>query len=352
MNWYSLTLSLALAGLTACGTKGPGFNPRPSVATAPLFSNVPLTNNLDPALLRPTTDPYRLGPGDVIEIEIVGDAQARAGAIVGPDGKIYYSLLPGLPVWGLTLAQTRELLKSESAKFTRATPEIVLNLRSVASKRVSILGSVPNPGLYPLATPTTLLEAISTAGGIPTAQGSTDDLTDLSKSFILRDGKFLPVNFEQLLKRGDLRQNIYLAPDDFVFIRPANVPSIYVLGAVTLPNVVPFSRTRTVGNTIISSGGLQKYAQGGRVAIVRGGLTQPRIAVVDYNAIVKGEVADVSLEPGDILYVPFSPYRHVAELAESILDQFVRTIAVNEGQALGSDTAQPVSVSSPFGVPR
>jgi polysaccharide biosynthesis/export protein len=311
-----------------------------------------LTNSINPAWLQPTREPYRLGPGDVLDVEMIGEPQGRSSATVGPDGKIYYSLLPGLAVWGLTLAETTELLKTETAKFTRATPEPVVTLRVVASKRVSLLGSVANPGVYPLPGPMTLLEAISTAGGIPAASESAESTADFSKSFILRTGHFIPVNFEQLLQRGDLRQNIYLQPDDVVFVRPANIPNVYVLGAVVTPNVMPFSRQRSsLATAIITAGGTQKYAQKSRVAIIRGGLAQPRIAEVDYQAIVKGNIADVLLEPGDIVYVPFAPYRHLAQLAESALDQFVRTIAVNEGQALGSPAAQPVSVASPFGAP-
>jgi polysaccharide biosynthesis/export protein len=349
MNRFLIPLAVILIGLVGCQSKGPGFDPRSSSVPA-AFTPVVLTNRIDPAWLRPAVEPYRLGPGDVIEIEMIGEAQARSTTTVGPDGKVYYSLLPGVSVWGLTLAETTDLLKNETAKYTRATPEPVIMLRLAASRRISILGSIPSPGVYPLPAPTTLLEAISTAGGIPAGPGAGDDGADLSRSFVLRDGHFIPVNFEQLLKRGDLSQNIYLRPDDLVFIRPANIPSIYIIGAVAAPNMVPYSRQRSsVAQAIIAAGGMLKYAQKTKVAIIRGGLTQPRIAEVDYQAIVKGRISDVLLEPGDIVYVPFSPFRQVAQLAESILDQFVRTVAVNEGQAIGSSKSQPVGVSSPFG---
>jgi polysaccharide biosynthesis/export protein len=349
MKSFSFILALAAIGITGCYSKGPKFNAHLRGVPAS-FSAVTLSNKIEPAWLRPALEPYVLGPGDVIDIEMIGEAQVKSSTTVGPDGKIYYSLLPGLSVWGLTLAETTELLKAETAKFTRVTPEPVVTLRVAASKRVSILGSVPNPGVYPLPAPMTVLEAISTAGGIPAASGLADDGADFSKSFVLRSGHFVPIDFEKLLKRGDLSQNIYLQPDDFVFIRPASVASVYVLGAVASPNIIPFSRDRSsVAGAIITAGGMQKYAQKSRVAIIRGGLAQPRIADVDYQAIVKGRTPDVLLEPGDIVYVPFVPYRYVVQLAESILDQFVRTVAVNEGQAIGNPRAQPTSVSSPFG---
>jgi polysaccharide export outer membrane protein len=349
MKWLYSIAAFGLVCTMGCRTKGPAFDPRYSTAP-PSFAAVTLSNRLDPAWLRPATNAYRLGPGDVIEIEIMGDAQARAAATVGPDGKIYYSLLPGLSAWGLTLSETSDVLKSEMAKFIRATPEPAVVLRSVASKRFSVMGAVPNPGVYTLAAPMTLLEAISLAGGVPTASGTTDDAIDFSKSFILRDGQFLPVDLERLLKRGDLTQNVYVEAGDLVFLRPVSVPTIYVFGAVNSPNILPFNRNRTLATTIITAGGLQKYAQRTHVAIVRGGLTQPHIADVNYHAIVTGEAPDVPLEPGDIVYVPLSPFRFVYQLAEEVVNQFVRTIAVNEGRNLVDPAKRPVDISSPFGI--
>lgn len=318
------------------------------VPAAETFEPVALTNRINKAWLQPPTDPYRLGPGDVIDIEVIGDAAARAALTVGPDGKIYYSLLPGTSVWGLTLGETRALLQKQLTQFTRATPEVVVNLRVVGSKRFWLLGQGAAAGAYTLATPTTLLEAISTAGGLPTA--GVDDVVDLQKSFVLRDGRLLPVDFERLLKRGDLSENIYLQPDDFIYLSPMNLPSVYVLGAVASPTSLPHSRDMTIVSAILNAGGMVKYAQQNQIVVIRGALTRPQMAEVDYKSIVVGKGRNVRLQPGDIIYVPFSPFRKVAQLAEDILDQFVRTTAVNEGTRAVNPQAAPVSLSAPFGI--
>jgi polysaccharide biosynthesis/export protein len=343
MKYAPLYLLLLLL-VTACQTNGPKFDPyaqkdRPSEG----FSSVELTNRPAALLLKPPSDPYRLGPGDQIEIEAVGDAASRATVTVGPDGKVYYSLLPGVSVWGLSLSETRALLQREMARFTRATPELVVNLRAVTSQRVWILGEILTPGVYALSTPTTLLEALAASGW----EAKVDETADLARSFVLRNGRLLAVDFERLLKRGDLSQNIYLLPDDFVFIRPAEIPSVYLIGAVNAPYVIPYSRDLSVAKAIISGGGTVKYAQQNRVVIIRGSLTQPKIAEIDYKGIVTGKVKDLPLEPGDIVYVPFSPFRRLAQLAEEILDQFVRTVAANEGISVaGGD--QPVQIFTPL----
>src|SRR5688500_18820896 len=166
-----LFLALFVAG---CRTYGPKFDAYQSgnAAAGQDFSPVELTNRIESSLLRLPTEPYRLGPGDVIEIEPIGEAANRATVALGPDGKIYYSLLPGISLWGYSLAESRTLLQQEMAKYTRMVPEFVVHLRGVASQRIWMLGAVGSPGVYGLGTPTTLLDAIAAAGGV--AAGGTE----------------------------------------------------------------------------------------------------------------------------------------------------------------------------------
>jgi len=76
------------------------------------FSQVTLTNRIDPTWLQPPTDAFMLGPGDKLELEILGDPTSKTTTVVGPDGKIYFNLLPGIDVWGLTLDQARAKIQS------------------------------------------------------------------------------------------------------------------------------------------------------------------------------------------------------------------------------------------------
>jgi len=52
------------------------------------------------------------------------------------------------------------------------------------------------------------------------------------------------------------------------------------------------------------------------VAIVRGSLSTPKVTVVDYGAILKGKAQDILLEPGDIIYIPNSPYNQSETVRE------------------------------------
>src|SRR5262245_41244659 len=83
----------------------------PALAHSKSTRMVTVTNRLDPAWLKPPTNLYTLGPGDRVEIELLDDPTSRITTVVGPDGKIYFNLLPGLDVWGLTLGQTKTLME-------------------------------------------------------------------------------------------------------------------------------------------------------------------------------------------------------------------------------------------------
>ena len=309
---------------------------------------------LDPALLLRPTCPFTLGPGDQLDIELIGDRTTRTSVEVGPDGKIYFYLLPGLDVWGLTLAQTRALILEQSKTYLKKDQSVVITLRSIASQRVWLIGRFNNPGLYPLSGPMTLLEAIAQAGGpANTATGSSPDTAgsanaDLSHSFVLRQGQMLPVDFRRLLQEGDLSQNIYLQPDDFVYLPPTTTQTVHVLGAVTSPRAISFNGQSTLVQSIASAGGTLPYAHLENVAILRGSLTDPQIAMVDYQAILRGTAPDVILAPRDIVFVPDSPDRGIKRYANLILETFVRTIGVYEGSRAVSQTNVPLQVNVPI----
>jgi polysaccharide export outer membrane protein len=315
------------------------------------FTLVQSTNLVLPEWLKPPTRFFTLGPGDVVDIEAAGETNSRSSLLVGPDGKVYYGLLPGVSVWGLTLSEAKDRLEKEHTNYVRVMPDLNLNLRTVGSQRLWILGNVQSPGVYSLAAPMTVLEAIATAGGTVVTPGSAVETTDLQNSFVMRRGQAIRVDFERLLRKGDLSQNIYLQPDDFLYLRPAVARSIYVLGAVMAPNALPASGQPSLVSAITSAGGPAEYAYLTHVAVVRGSLANPRIAVIDYKAIIKGKAPDVRLEPGDIVYVPLAPYRFLGQFLDQALHNFVNVIALNEGYRAVSTSGAPIALTPGIGAP-
>jgi len=355
-------LAAAVAPLAGCFNnpmlKLPPTSPTayaPGFATAQAAPSEPL----DPALLKPSTTVFHLGPGDQLEIEIMGDPGSRATVTVGPDGKIYYYLLPGLDVWGMTLPELRERLAVELQRFVRQKPVVAATLRLAASERVWVLGRVSSPGIYTLNGPTTLLDAVAQSGGlsaaspyaafaaslgVPIPPGGPSEAADLSRSFIIRGGRVLPVDFKQLLRDGDLSQNIYLQPDDFIFLPSVLTPEVHILGAVKEPHSERMAGTLTVIQAIALAAGTEREACLSDVAILRGSIAHPKIAVVAVDQILAGKAPDVKLEPGDIVYVPYKPQRVLDRYVNLILDTFARTVGINAGARIVSGNSTPIGI--------
>jgi len=139
-----------------------------------------------------------------------------------------------------------------------------------------------------------------------------------------------------------------------------------VLGAVRFPRAVAYQEPMSLISAIAGSDGperlqwisgadngpFMKDAYLSHVAIIRGSLAEPQIAVVDCLAIMKGRAPDVRLEPGDIIFVPNSPYTTIKRYVNLIVNTFVTTIAANEGiraggQNVGVNVTVPVNVPTP-----
>lgn len=348
-------LSLTLASCALM--KGPKFDPRGSkeaaAATAavdPSFSGNASRGKLPAEYLKAPKDAYKLGPGDKLDIEIMGETGSRAETFVTPDGKIYFNLLPGLAVNGLTTQQLKQQMEEKLAQYYKH-PQVSINVVDVVSQRVWVLGRLNQPGIYPLKRPLQVLDAISLAGGLFTSRftGTTEELADLQHSFLVRNGVMLPVDFQKLIRDGDLSQNIYLQPNDFIYLPSALTNEVYVLGAVTESRPVGFMNEMNLMTALGRGLGLRPDADLSRVSIIRGSLTDPKIATVDARAIITGKATNIRLQPGDIVYVPGPGSISPSALGRDAVNTFVRVVAANEGNNAATNNGTRVGVNVNLG---
>lgn len=350
----ALLFVCALAGCRSHGPQG-SFDPRAQVESIQLgtgdFAAVDGAREIAAEWLVPSRAPYRLGVGDWVGLEIAGIEGSRSETFVMPDGRVYFDLAGGVKAVGLTVPQLGEQLE-QALRRDYSSPAVHVNLRKVSSRRAWLLGRLNKPGLYPLGQPTTLLEGISLAGGLflSRAAGTTQELADLGSSFVLREGKVLPIDFTALIKAGDLSQNIYLQDGDYVYFPSSLSQNVQILGEVRQPRSIGYSNELNLVAALAKANGPTADAHLDRVLIIRGSLSEPKVAVVDVTAILAGRASNVRLRPFDIVWVPDRPFKLLERYFWVIFDSAAATIAVREGvnAVERSGTAAP-SITIPIG---
>ena len=138
-----------------------------------------------PAANRPSVRDYRIGPEDLIEIQVFGVDQLTRTVRVNSQGLISLPLVGNLQVGGLTSQQAEALVVAKLAENYLQNPQVSLFIREYTSQRVTIEGAVNKPGVYPLRGPTTLLQSLAVAGG----QASLSDMSEVMLFRADNDGK-------------------------------------------------------------------------------------------------------------------------------------------------------------------
>jgi polysaccharide export outer membrane protein len=158
---------------------------------------------------------YRIGPGDVLAIDVWKEPDASTAAtVVRPDGRVSLALLGELMVAGSTL---QELQDSVSARYARIIRDarVHVTVREVNSQRVYVIGEVRREGAIRIVTPLTVLQALADSGGLT-------DYAKKKKIYILRadNGRQvkLPFDYNAVLRGRNVEQNITLLPGDTVVV--------------------------------------------------------------------------------------------------------------------------------------
>ena len=109
-----------------------------------------------------------------------------------------------------TPAQLAKVLTELLGKYLN-NPDVNVIVTDVRSKKYYIDGEVGKPGSYLLVTPTTILEALSIAGGFR-------DFANTKKIRILRKGNILHFNYKEVSSGKKLEQNILVEAGDHIIV--------------------------------------------------------------------------------------------------------------------------------------
>ena len=162
-----------------------------------------------PAAVDPKT--YKVGPEDVLHIQVWKENELSGNVVVRPDGMITVPLIGEIQVNNLTPREIEDKLKEQFSRVVN-NPVVGVGVQTVRSKKYYIQGQVGRSGVFQLIVPITVLEALTLAGG-PT------EFANKKKIVVMRGDKRLYFNWNDVIKGKNLNQNIYVENGDFIIVK-------------------------------------------------------------------------------------------------------------------------------------
>jgi polysaccharide export outer membrane protein len=264
---------------------------------------------------------YKIGPNDVITLT-VADAPEFGGKFrVSDTGLIEVpGLLTPIQAEGQSPTQLAAAVRQAliDAKQLR-DPRISVFVDEYHGRTITVLGAVNKPAEYPLQKRTTVLEALSLAGG--TLANSGNVLT-IVRGPASAEATGTPVGSVQILQMSALLSgaetaaNVEVKNGDVVSVSGAQF--VYVVGAVIKPGGFampdPASGVSAVQAVALAEG-LKSVASRRAIIVRQSTSDHARMEIpVDLGQMMTGKTADAMLAPNDILFVPTSGSRQTFKI--------------------------------------
>ena len=157
---------------------------------------------------------FELGSGDVIEITVWRNDDLYRKIQIGPTGLISYPLAGTIQVGGLSIFQLRDEISKALSEYL-VDPQVGIYVVSYQSRKVLVLGEVNRPGVFQSLGRVSALEAVSMAGGFTL---DAKPKTTLLVRGGLDSPELMTLNLEDVLKKGDITQNVSLQPGDILYV--------------------------------------------------------------------------------------------------------------------------------------
>ena len=162
-----------------------------------------------------TTDPdYKIGPQDMLRVDVWKEPDISRIVPVRPDGKITLPLVNDVQAAGLTTTQLAAKI-AEGLKKYITSPQVTVGVTEINSRRIFVNGEVARAGAFPLLPNMTVLQALSSAGGFT-------QFAREKKIYILRmeNGKQVkyPFNYKEAVSGKNVEQNIILQGGDIIVV--------------------------------------------------------------------------------------------------------------------------------------
>jgi polysaccharide export outer membrane protein len=261
---------------------------------------------------------YVLGPNDQFLIRAPGIEEINERPFrIDSEGFINLPLIGRLRAGGLTLQQLEAELVKRLREFM-VNPQVIVTMSQFRSEPVFFVGLFQKPGIYALGGRRTLVEMLSSIGGLQANASRHIKVTRRAEYGTIPlpnavDDPEKKISWVEI-SMGSLRENINPAED--IVLQPYDVISVeraelvYVNGEVGKVGGIELGErdSVSVAQALTMAGGFGRDANRSKVRILRPILNTDRRAEIDVDAnrVLEGKENDVPLLPNDVLFVPRS----------------------------------------------
>jgi polysaccharide export outer membrane protein len=269
--------------------------------------------------------PYQLGRGDEISVEVIGRPELTSKHIIGPDGKITLPVAGSIMLADKTREEAAAAIQSALSPYYSGVT-VSVGVDHYTSNHILLLGAVERPGLLVFDKTPTLLEVISRGGQLqtPSAMGagvaaplgtSAPIPMGVPEECMIYRGNatMVTVELRSLLEEGNPLANMRLKRDDVVFV-PGPDKYVSVLGMVVRPGTQRLEKKSTLPQLLAMAGGpTEKAGHYPDIQIIHRGTDKVpgKTQVISYKDVLGPKPLDLTLQSGDIIYVPESGFSRV-----------------------------------------
>jgi polysaccharide export outer membrane protein len=290
---------------------------------------------------------YEIGPGDVLKVVVVGQAEMTGSFAVDTEGMVNFPVLGKIKASEHTTAELERKLTTLLADGYLKRPQVTVSVGEFGSQKVFVTGEVQRPGQYPLKSDRSLLALLGDLGPLGTNVGhevfvvrppaapatpaggpaaavtpaedglfpadanpdttappeATPDPAAAAPAapatpvvpglpFVAPGSEVYRINLLEL-QSGNPERNIPLRAGDTVYFPRAS--QVYVMGSVARPGPYRYQEGMTVLQALTQAGGVTDRGSSGRTRFIR----------IENGKKVerKAKPTDLVL-PEDTLYVP------------------------------------------------
>ena len=263
-----------------------------------------------------STQNYKIGPGDVIDVVVSRNELSRTGLRVSNQGTIQLAMLDtDLPAACMTERQLADAIKEKYRVYLK-DPYVNVAVKEFNASPVAVIGAVNSPGRFQLQRQYRLVELLALVNGPSTTAGTSLEILrygnlsycDGQKLIVPEKPKeeLISIVLEDAFKGAETSNPVIVA-GDIVRVSTADETNAYIQGLVKSAIAIPLNKEPvSLTQAIAMAGGVTEGAQLDKVLIRRPipGSVNRSDLIANVKEIRQGKRDDILLQPNDIVEVP------------------------------------------------